>query len=92
VERRISRLLATGAYVSVAILTVSVLAAVVVAQGPALSTLLSIGLTVVILTPVFRVVAAAIGFARRGEREMAAVSVGVLAVLGSSVIIASVAR
>jgi uncharacterized membrane protein len=47
-----------------------------------------LGLIAVIATPTARVVAALIGFVRRGERTMALVAMLVLAVIGLSVVLA----
>ena len=47
-----------------------------------------LGLLVVIATPLSRVAGAAIGFARRGEPLMAAISVAILAVIAISIIAA----
>jgi uncharacterized membrane protein len=44
-----------------------------------------LGLLTVIATPLSRVVAAAIGFGRAGDREMVAVAVGILAVIAVSI-------
>jgi uncharacterized membrane protein len=48
--------------------------------------LLWLGLIVVVATPVSRVAAALGGYAGRGERAMAAISVGILAVIAAGVI------
>ena len=47
-----------------------------------------LGLLAVIATPLSRVVGAAIGFFRRGEPLMAAISVAILAVIGISILAA----
>jgi uncharacterized membrane protein len=44
-----------------------------------------LGLLTVIATPLSRVVAAAIGFGRAGDREMVAVAMGILAVIAVSI-------
>lgn len=48
-----------------------------------------LGLVAVIATPSIRVAAALIGYATAGERRMAGVAVGILAVIGASVILAT---
>jgi uncharacterized membrane protein len=91
IEGRIARLLALGTYASVVALVGGTLAWLVDSNGTVGAggtTALAIGLVIVILTPVARVVAAALGFATRGERELAAISLGVLAVLGLTVVVA----
>ena len=47
-----------------------------------------LGLIVVVATPSARVAASLIGYARRGESEMALVAVLILAVIGASVVLA----
>ena len=93
-EARLSRLLALATYLSVATLSVGVIVAVATsgatAGRPDVTPLLEVGLVLVILTPVARVVAGAIGFSLRGERELTAISVAVLALLGLTVAIATV--
>ncbi len=93
-ESRISRLLAAGTYLSVTILAIGVVIALARPDAPAAgfdaATILNAGLALVILTPVARVAASAIGFAGRGERELAAISVSVLIVLGLTVVVAAV--
>jgi len=95
-EPRISRLLSSGTYVAVVTLAAGVVVALAMpgtsSGGPDATALLYVGLGVVILTPVARVSASAIGFAGRGERELAAISVAVLIVLGLTVVVASVVR
>ena len=44
-----------------------------------------LGLLAVIATPIGRVIAAAIGFARTGEREMVGVAVGILVVIAVAI-------
>lgn len=94
-ERRIGRLLAAGTYVSVVALGGGVVAAVASAEGAIPETfavtLLSLGLGLVILTPVARVAASAVGFAGRGERELTVISCAVLVVLGATVVVAAIA-
>ena len=51
-----------------------------------------LGLIVVIATPVTRVIAAAIAFARAGEQRMVAVAVGIVAVIAVSVLTAAAAQ
>jgi uncharacterized membrane protein len=51
-----------------------------------------LGLLAVIATPLSRVLGAAIGFVRRGEPVMAAISVAILAVIAISVLAALVTR
>jgi uncharacterized membrane protein len=52
------------------------------------SAFLWLGVLAVIATPLSRVVAAAIGFARIGDRWMVGVALGILAVIGLSVVTA----
>jgi uncharacterized membrane protein len=90
-EGRIARLLALGTYASVVALLVGTLAWLLDPAGTVGgggTAALAIGLVIVILTPVARVVAAAVGFATRGERELAAISLAVLAILALSVVVA----
>ena len=47
-----------------------------------------LGLVVVIATPISRVIVAAIGYARTGDRLMVAVSIGILAVITVGVVLA----
>jgi uncharacterized membrane protein len=49
-----------------------------------------IGLILAIATPVIRVVASLIGFARTGQRRMVVIAVGILIVIAVSVAVASV--
>ena len=65
------------------------LVASVVALRPA--GFLNLGLVVVIATPVARVTLALAGYVRAGDRRMASVSLGILALLASSVVIGLVA-
>ncbi len=51
-----------------------------------------LGLLAVIATPVSRVVGAVVGFAKRGEPIMAAVSVAILAVIAVGVVVAVAGR
>ena len=51
-----------------------------------------LGILVVIATPLSRVAGAAVGFVRRGERLMAAISVAILAVIAISVLAALATR
>lgn len=51
-----------------------------------------LGLLAVIATPTARIVAALVGYLRQGEREMAVISAGILAVLALSVILARLAE
>ena len=90
-EARISRVLAIGTYASVVALGAGVLVQLIDPRGSSGidgTAVLAIGLVIVILTPVARVAAAALGFATRGERELAVISVAVLAVLGLTVALA----
>ncbi|HEY7828168.1 MAG TPA: DUF1634 domain-containing protein [Candidatus Limnocylindrales bacterium] len=48
---------------------------------------LGLGLVVVIATPVLRVALALAGYLRVGDRRMAAISLGILAILAASVVI-----
>jgi len=93
-EARLSRLLALATYLSVASLSVGVAVAIAtsgaVSGRPDVTPLLRAGIVLVILTPVARVIAGAIGFSLRGERELTAISVAVLLVLGLTVTVASV--
>ena len=66
------------------------LVADVVALAPA--AFLWLGILAVIATPLSRVIAAAVGFARLGDRWMVAVSVGILAVITLGVASALVTR
>ncbi|HEY7828445.1 MAG TPA: DUF1634 domain-containing protein [Candidatus Limnocylindrales bacterium] len=52
---------------------------------------LGLGLVAVIATPVLRVVLALFGYLRVGDRRMAAISLGILAILAASVVIGLVA-
>lgn len=52
--------------------------------------LLWLGLVAVVLTPASRVLAALIGFVREGDRRMATIAVGILAVIATSVLSAIV--
>jgi len=54
--------------------------------------LLWLGILVVIITPTARVLAALVGYARRQEREMVAVSAGILVVVTLGVILARLAE
>jgi uncharacterized membrane protein len=51
-----------------------------------------LGILAVIATPLSRVIAAAVGFARLGDRWMVGVSVAILAVIALSIVTAVVAR
>jgi uncharacterized membrane protein len=51
-----------------------------------------LGIVGVLATPALRVARALMGFARRGERRMVAISIGVLAVIAVGVIVGVMAR
>ena len=51
-----------------------------------------LGLIVVIATPITRVIAAAVAFARAGEQRMVAVAIAIVAVIAVSIITAAAAQ
>jgi hypothetical protein len=81
-ERAIGRLLIAMTYVAVVLLVIGVV------MGS--TAILSVGIVVVIATPISRVVGAAISFGSTGQWVMVGISTGILAIiaLGTAVAIA----
>jgi uncharacterized membrane protein len=89
-EGRLARMLTIGTWASVvALVAGSVVALIAGAGSDGSSTpeaVLWLGIGLVVLTPIARVALAAVGFWRGSERELAAIAIAVLCVLGVTVV------
>jgi uncharacterized protein DUF1634 len=85
---RLGRVLAIGSVLSTLCLTAGLGASLFQSTSRLATTLLNLGLVIVLVTPVARVIVATLGFIQSREWRFVAMTAAVLAVLGLSVVAA----